>query len=78
MTFIWTDGNVAHCAEHGVTTDDVELVFARADASEVQTSRSTGRPVLFGETPDGRTIFIAFEWADDERITVYPITAYEA
>jgi uncharacterized DUF497 family protein len=36
------DGNVAHIAEHGVTIEDVEEVFADPDA-ETEESRSSNR-----------------------------------
>lgn len=39
------NGNVQHCAEHGVTKEEVEEVFE--NVSDVDVSRSTGRPVVF-------------------------------
>ena len=36
------DGNVRHCAEHGVTKEEVEEVFQNATDADV--SRSSGRP----------------------------------
>lgn len=42
---------------------------------EEDTSRSSGRPMRFGYTQDGRYIVVAFEWIDD--VTIYPVTAYE-
>jgi hypothetical protein len=42
---------------------------------EEKTSRSSGRPVRFGFTPDGRYIAVVFEWIDD--VTVLPVTGYE-
>ena len=42
---------------------------------EKTTSRSSGRPVVAGYTPDGRLIFVVYEEIDD--VTVYPVTAYE-
>ena len=38
-------------------------------------SRSTGRPMIEGYTPDGRVIMVVFEYIND--VTIYPITAYE-
>ena len=66
------DGNVQHCAEHGVTKE-VEEVFENAMDEDV--SRSTGRPVVFGDTSTGHHLMIAFEEIDSD--TVYPVTAYE-
>ena len=74
--FIWElteDGNVAHIAEHGLTPDDVEPIVLNPD--RVAVSHSSGRPIAFGETPDGRYVAIVYEQIDE--CTVYPITAFE-
>ena len=42
---------------------------------EERVSRSSGRPIRFGYTVDGRYIAVIFEWIDE--ITIYPVTAYE-
>ncbi len=39
------------------------------------TSRRSGRPCLFGYTPDDRYIVVIYEEMDDD--TVIPVTAYE-
>ncbi len=67
------EGNVWHCAEHGVTPDEVEQVFAAP--TDFDTSRSTGRPVVFGDTAVGRHLMVVYEVVDAD--SVYPITAYE-
>ena len=67
------DGNVQHCAEHGVTKEEVEEVLQNATDADV--SRSSGRPVAFGDTDAGRHLMVVFEEIDAE--TVYPVTAYE-
>ena len=66
-------GNVAHIAEHGLTTEDVEGVLFNPDVET--TSRESGRPAAFGYTPDGRYICVVYEWVDD--VTAYPVTAFE-
>lgn len=75
--FLWdhdaSQGNVLHIAEHGLTPEDVEHAFDHA--LRHTTSRSSGRPALFGLTPDGRLIFVAYEEVADNLIYVY--TAYE-
>jgi hypothetical protein len=53
--------------------DEVEYVLANYDASS--TSKSSGRPCVFGYTPDGRYIIVIFEQVDED--TVIPVTAYE-
>ena len=77
-TIIWDmeedpNGNVQHCAEHDVTKEEVEEVFQ--NASDADLSRSSGRPVVFGDTNDGRHLIVVYESIDAD--TVYPITAYE-
>jgi uncharacterized DUF497 family protein len=67
-------GNVQHCAEHGVTKEEVEEVLE--NAVDVDVSRSTGRPVIFGDTSTGRHLMVVYESVDGH--TVYPITAYDA
>ena len=67
------EGNVQHCAEHGITMEEVEEVFQNISDSDV--SRSTGRPVVFGETLAGRYLMVVYEDIDAD--TVYPITAYD-
>lgn len=67
------NGNVCHCAEHGVSKDEVEEAFETM--IDVDISRSSGLPVIFGETKAGRHLLVVFELVDDD--TVYPVTAYE-
>ena len=50
------DGNVQHCEEHGVTKDEVEEVFP--NVTHVDTSHSSGRPVVFGDTAAGRHLMV--------------------
>lgn len=67
------DGNVQHCAEHGVTKDEVEEVLQNAEDSDI--SRSSGRPVVFGDTSTGRHLMVVYEEVESDM--VYPITAYD-
>ncbi|HJT34206.1 MAG TPA: hypothetical protein VJ783_19320 [Pirellulales bacterium] len=66
-------GNVEHIAEHGLTPEDVEAAIY--NPLEATISRSSGRPVVTGYTPDGRLIFVVYEEIND--VAVYPVTAYE-
>jgi uncharacterized DUF497 family protein len=66
-------GNVQHCADHGVTKEEVEEVLQHA--TDVDVSRSSGRPVIFGDTRGDRHLMVVYEIIDQH--TVYPITAYE-
>jgi len=73
---IWNeepDGNIEHIAEHGLTPEDVEEVILNPVDRDV--SRSTGLPIVFGFTADGRYILVVYEQVDD--ITIYPVTSYE-
>ena len=73
---IWTDGpdgNIAHLEEHGVSPEEAQEVLREPVALDV--SRSSGRPIAFGITSSGRHLAVVFERLD--RVTVYPITAYE-
>jgi uncharacterized DUF497 family protein len=67
------NGNVKHIAKHGLTKDEVEDVFQNPTGTD--TSRSSGRPVIFGDTCTGRHLIVVYEEVDAD--TVYPITAYE-
>ncbi len=64
--FLWVDdagGNVEHIGEHGLTPDEVESAFDNIETET--TSRSTGRPAIFGRTFKGETIFVAYDLETD-------------
>jgi uncharacterized DUF497 family protein len=67
------DGNLQHCAKHGVAKEEIEEVFK--NPSDEDTSRSSGRPVVFGDTSTGRHLMVVYEQIDAD--TVYPVTAYD-
>ena len=67
------DGNVQHCAKHGVTKEEVEDVIENPWDEDI--SRSSGRPVAFGYTSTGRHLMVVYEQIDAD--TVYPVTAYD-
>ena len=82
IVIIWDDqddpdGNYWHiCVEgHGLTCEEVEGVL-RDDESEIEVSRSTGRPTAFGWTPSGERIAVVFEEISEDPKMVYPISAY--
>ena len=66
-------GNVEHVEQHDLTTDEVDYVLENQESAGF--SRSTGRPCVFGHTPDGRYIVVIYEQVDED--TVIPVTAYE-
>jgi hypothetical protein len=70
-------GNVQHIAEHDVMPEEVEEVLNDRHSRTVF-SASSGRPVTFGWTSAGRYLAVVWEVADEDPLTVYPITAYPA
>jgi uncharacterized DUF497 family protein len=72
--FIWTQTAIDHMAEHGVSVDDFEYVVENFIIESV--SRSSGRPIRFGETTDGRILAVVFEWIEED-LTVEPVTAFD-
>lgn len=71
------EGNVAHIAEHGISQDEVEDVLLNPD-SETAFSRSSGQPITFGYTTDGRYIAVVWEHVMDNPLTMRPMTAFDA
>jgi uncharacterized DUF497 family protein len=71
------DGNVQHIAAHHLTIEEVEEVLLDRN-SEDTISRSSGRPITFGYTSSGRYLAVVWEHVDDNPVTLYPITAYDA
>jgi uncharacterized DUF497 family protein len=66
-------GNTRHIAEHGLTKDEIEEVLRHEEREG--TSRSSRRPIAFGETSTGRFIAVVYERIDVD--TLRPVTAYE-
>ena len=52
IDFVWTEDIMEHVAEHGLSQDDFEHVVCRPERRGM--SRSTGLPVAWGHTQDGR------------------------
>ena len=50
-------GNVQHIAKHDITKEEVEDVLENPAGIEI--SRSSGRPIAFGETSTGRLLTLA-------------------
>ena len=71
--FIWNVQVEEYLALHGVTLDEFEEVVC--DPDEVDRSRSSRRPIAFGETSTGKYLACVYELLDDT--TVLPVTAYE-
>ena len=71
--FLWTDDNIAHLEEHGVSQADFESIVCRPVSKGF--SRSSELPVAWGYTPDGRYVMVVFVELDE--VTILPVTAYE-
>jgi hypothetical protein len=71
------DGNIRHIAEHGVMPEEVEEVLNDRQSQTVY-SASSGRPITFGWTAEGRYLAVVWEVADELPLTIYPVTAYPA
>lgn len=82
IVIIWDDdddrdGNFWHiCIEgHGLTREEVEEILNSED-SDIEVSRTSGRPTAFGFTSSGERIAVVFEEMSEDPTIVYPITAY--
>lgn len=71
--YIWTPEIVNHLAQHGVTPEEFEAIVSDPKGEDV--SRSTGNPLAFGTTSDGRYLCCVFKRLDDD--TIEPVTAYD-
>jgi len=69
-------GNARHVAEHGITMEEVEEVLLNEN-NPVGESRSSGRPITFGETSTGKRIAVVWEQASENPLVIRPMTAYE-
>ncbi|MEM8739773.1 MAG: hypothetical protein AAGG38_15030 [Planctomycetota bacterium] len=76
LLIFWNDIVLEKIAEHGLTQSEVEAVVYAAREDDEQASRSTGRPLYLGDTPDGLTVVVVFEWiehgASIRIVTAYP------
>lgn len=70
--FLWMARAITKVADNGLTIEDVEFAVLNAFSEDI--SRSTGRPIYLGETPDGRVICVVYDSVDETQIAV--VTAY--
>jgi hypothetical protein len=68
------DGNVQHIAQHGLTPIDVE--YALHHPTRRGKSRSSKRPMIFGNTPSGEQIVVVYDEIDEG--TIYPVTVIKS
>ena len=62
VLFVWNDEIIAYLARHGVSREEFEEVVL--DSREIETSRSSRRPIVFGETSKGKYLACVFEYID--------------
>jgi uncharacterized DUF497 family protein len=82
VTIVWDleddpGGNVQQIAQHGVSREEVEDVLLDDDNPTAK-SRTSGRPITFGYTSDGRYLGVVWELLNDDPRMIYPVTAYDA
>ena len=77
VEFIWFERPLEKISEHGVTRAEVEQVVRAARLAHVQKSRKSDHRVVQGYTSACRKLMVVFDWADDAKTTVVPVTAYE-
>lgn len=73
VLFHWNDEIVEYVAQHGVTPEEFEEVVLAS--KNVHISRSSGRPIVFGETSTGKFLACVFEYIGPDEVV--PVTAYE-
>jgi uncharacterized DUF497 family protein len=71
------DGNVQHIHEHDITIEEVEDVLLDPNSKKTY-SRSSGMPLTFGYTANGRYLAVVWEHVSDDPLTIRPVTAYDA
>ncbi len=73
VLFHWNDEIVEYIAQHGVTPEEFEEVVLAS--KKVRTSRSSGRPIVFGETSTGKFLACVFEYIGHDEVVA--VSAYE-
>jgi len=60
--FDWDEGNLAKCAKHGVTVEEIEAFFLAEPAAAPDPAHSAveDRMIAVGRTAQGRALFVAF------------------
>ena len=71
--FMWTHEIIDHLAQHDVTPEEFEEVVSDPEWEDL--SRSTGNPIAFGATSQGRYLCCVFRRLDTD--TIEPVTAHD-
>jgi uncharacterized DUF497 family protein len=73
--FQWDSANIAHIAEHGVTSDEAEQVVNNEPIElEFQSRNDEARIVMLGETDKRRVLVAVTTWRDEliRVVTAFP------
>jgi uncharacterized DUF497 family protein len=71
------DGNLQHCADHGVTPDDVDDVLQSSKSQTRPEKRFNNRWETIGLTREGRLVSVIWDQVVDDPLTIKPVTAFE-
>jgi len=76
LTFHWDSGNTRHIARHGITSGEIEEVFAN-DPADIgfETVEGEGRWTAIGHSDSLRILIVVWTMRGE---AVRPITAFEA
>ena len=73
VLFVWNDELIEYIGRHGVTPEEFEEVVL--NAKNIQRSRSSKHPIVFGPTSTGKYLACVFEYLGPDEVV--PVTAYE-
>ena len=76
--FDWDEGNRGKCQKHGLSTKQIEALFADAPriAPDPKHSAAEDRLIAVGRTKAGRPVFVAFTLrTKDKSRLIRPVTA---
>jgi uncharacterized DUF497 family protein len=76
--FDWDEGNIEKCQRHGVSIDEIELLFSNllGVVPDIAHSKLERRFQAMGRLKTGKCIFVAFTWRyKSEQAVIRPISA---
>ena len=78
VEFIWFERPLEKIAEHGVGREEVEDAVRAAPMVAIAQSATSEHMIVRWATRSGRELRVVFDWADEHRTVVVPVTAYDA
>ena len=74
--FQWDAGNIAHCAKHGVSRDEIEYVLAHMTFFIPDPHQHEPRMRTVGVTEENRHVFVVFTFRElEDEWYVRPVSA---